>query len=125
MVSGHARQAASRWYSYPHAFRVRFRLPGASIVLRTNVLAVFLAAAAGSAIAQTCNPAIDGTYCQDNMQRAPAPSTAPGVRTMTGIQPGEMFSISNDDNPGMLGAITFNSDGSRCIGLIRRSNCRQ
>jgi hypothetical protein len=93
------------------------------IVLRTNVLAVFFAAMAGGAMAQTCNPAIDGTYCAEQMPRAPRPSTAPGSRTMTGIRPGEAFSIS-DDNPGMLGAITFNSDASRCIGLLRRSNCK-
>jgi hypothetical protein len=94
------------------------------IVLRTNVFAVFFAATAGGAMAQTCNPAIDGTYCNEHMQRAPRPSTAPGVRTMTGIRPGEAFSISADDHPATLGAITFNGDGSRCIGLLRRSNCK-
>jgi hypothetical protein len=96
------------------------------IVLRMNLLVVFVAAAAaaGGAIAQTCNPAIDGTYCGEQMQRAPRPSAAPGARTMTGIRPGEAFSISNDDSPAMLGAITFNSDASRCIGLLRRSNCK-
>jgi hypothetical protein len=93
------------------------------IVLRTNVFVVVFAAMAGGAIAQTCNPAIDGTYCQEQMPRAPRPSTAPGVRTMTGIRPGETFSISND-SPGTFGAITFNGDGSRCIGLVRRSNCK-
>ena len=90
-------------------------------MLRTNVLAVFFAAMAGGAIAQTCNPAIDGTYCAEQMPRAPRPAT--GVRTMTGVRPDEAFSISND-SPGTFGAITFNSDGSRCIGLVRRSNCK-
>ena len=93
-------------------------------MLRTSVLTVFVAAAAGGAIAQTCNPAIDGTYCNEQMQRAPRPSTAPGVRTMTGIRPAEAFSISADDRPATLGAITFNSDASRCIGLLRRSSCK-
>ena len=93
-------------------------------MLRTNVLAVFFAATVGGAIAQTCNPAIDGTYCGEQMQRVPRPSTAPGVRTMTGIRPGEAFSISADDRPATLGAITFNSDGSRCLGLVRRFNCK-
>jgi hypothetical protein len=95
-----------------------------TVVLRANVLAVFLATTAGGAIAQTCNPAIDGTYCAEQMPRAPRPSAAPGDRTMTGIRPGEAFSISNNDSPGMLGAITFNSDASRCIGLVRRSSCK-
>ena len=95
-------------------------------MLRINLLVVFVAAAAaaGGAIAQTCNPAIDGAYCGEQMQRAPRPSAAPGARTMTGIRRGEAFSISNDDSPAMLGAITFNSDASRCIGLLRRSNCK-
>jgi len=79
---------------------------------------------AGGATAQTCNPAIDGTYCAEQMPRASRPSTAPGARTMTGVRPGEMFTFSNDDSPGTLGAITFNSDASRCIGLLRRSNCK-
>ena len=91
---------------------------------RTIVLAVFFAAAAGGAIAQTCNPAIDGTYCGEQMQRAPRPATAPGVRTMPGVRPAEAFSISGDDHPATLGAITFNSDGSRCMGLVRRVNCK-
>jgi hypothetical protein len=97
-------------------------------VLRMNLLVVFVAAAAaaaaGGAIAQTCNPAIDGTYCSEQMPRAPRPAAAPGVRTMTGIQPGQEFSFSNDDSPAMFGAITFNSDASRCIGLLRRSSCK-
>ena len=93
-------------------------------VLRANFLVVFFAATTGAAVAQTCNPAIDGTYCAEQMPRALSPATAPGGRTMTGIRPGEMFSISNNDSPGTLGAITFNSDGSRCLGLVRRSNCK-
>ena len=92
-------------------------------MVRASLFTVFPTAAAGGAIAQTCNPAIDGTYCAEQMPRAPRPATAPGVRTMTGIRPGETFSISND-SPGTFGAITFNSDSSRCIGLVRRSNCK-
>lgn len=94
------------------------------IVLRTNLVVVFVAALAGGAVAQTCNPAIDGTYCAEQMPRAPRPAAVPGSRTMTGVRPGETFSISNNDNPGTFGAITFNSDASRCIGLLRRSNCK-
>jgi hypothetical protein len=94
------------------------------IVLHRSILAVFFAAAAGGAMAQTCNPAIDGTYCAEQMPRSPRSATAPDTRTMTGVRPGETFSISNDDSPGTFGAITFNSDASRCIGLLRRSNCK-
>jgi len=119
MTSGTADDNRTCTYSFPFSIRIE-----ALIVLRTTVLTLFVAAAAGGAIAQTCNPAIDGTYCQQQMPRAPRPSTAPGVRTMPGIRSGEAFSISADDRPATLGAITFNSDGSRCIGLVRRFNCK-
>jgi hypothetical protein len=63
---------------------------------------------------QPCNPVIDGTYCAN----AGTASTQ-----MAPIQ-----SLSNDlsigsDPPATLGAITFNSDGSDCIGLFRRMSC--
>ena len=40
-----------------------------------NLLVVFVAAAAaaGGAIAQTCNPAIDGTYCSEQMPARASP----------------------------------------------------
>lgn len=92
-------------------------------MLRLNILAVFVAVAAGSAAAQTCNPAIDGTYCEQNMQRARL-STAPGTRTMPGAPFGNAFSITTQDHPATLGAITFNGDGSRCLGLVDRFKCK-
>jgi hypothetical protein len=44
------------------------------------------------------------------------------------VPPPPIQSLSNDlsvgsDPPGTLGAITFNSDGSQCIGLFQRMSC--
>jgi len=90
--------------------------------VRLNIIAVFVAVAAGGATAQTCNPAIDGTYCATQMQRGPRQSPGPAARTMPGMQFGSTFSTARDQ-PGTLGAITFNGDGSRCLGLLRRFSC--
>ena len=63
-----------------------------------------------------CNPVIDGTYC----------ASARSDTAQSGIAP--IQSLSSDlsiggDPPATLGAITFNSDGSDCIGLFRRMSC--
>jgi hypothetical protein len=71
-------------------------------------------------IAQTCNPAIDGTYCAEQMSKKPG-----GAMTTSKPNPslsGDFFSIVRENDPATFGAITF-SGGSRCIGLLRRSNC--
>jgi hypothetical protein len=71
-------------------------------------------------IAQTCNPAIDGTYCAEQMSKRPG-----GATTTSKPNPnlgGDFFSIVRENDPATFGAITF-SGGSRCIGLLRRSNC--
>jgi hypothetical protein len=70
--------------------------------------------------AQPCNPAIDGTYCAEQMSKRPAGTPAPsGSNPSLG---GDFFSIVRENDPATFGAITF-SGGSRCIGLLRRSNC--
>jgi hypothetical protein len=70
-------------------------------------------------IAQTCNPAIDGTYCAEQMRRPGGAATASQPKPNLG---GDFFSIVRENDPATFGAITF-SGGSRCIGLLRRSNC--
>jgi hypothetical protein len=87
-------------------------------ILLTALIIVTILRAEG--VAQTCNPAIDGTYCAEQMSRRPGAATATS-------QPnpnlgGDFFSIVRDNDPATFGAITF-SGGSRCIGLLRRSNC--
>ena len=69
-------------------------------------------------MAQTCNPAIDGTYCAEQMGRrsgATTPRPNPSLDR-------EAFSIVRDNDPATFGAITFGG-GTRCIGILRRSSC--
>jgi hypothetical protein len=69
-------------------------------------------------IAQTCNPAIDGTYCAEQMGRRPdgtASRSSPSLDR-------DAFSIVRDNDPATFGAITFGG-GTRCIGILRRSSC--
>lgn len=73
-------------------------------------------------IAQGCNPAIDGTYCNT------LPKTKLDFSTPKQPEFGRIQSMGNDlspvrDQPGTLGAITFRRDGTNCIGLFRRSSC--
>src|SRR6187431_1848722 len=71
-------------------------------------------------IAQTCNPAIDGTYCAEQMGRRPnAAATASRSNPSLGR---EAFSIVRDNDTATFGAITFGG-GSGCIGILRRSSC--
>ena len=71
-------------------------------------------------IAQTCNPAIDGTYCAEQMGKRPSGAvTTPKSNPSLGR---EAFSIVRDNDPATFGAITFGG-GSGCIGILRRSSC--
>jgi hypothetical protein len=89
---------------------------GASrILLGALIIAAILRA---EGIAQPCNPAIDGTYCAEQMSRRPSSA----VTTSNPNLGGDFFSIVRENDPATFGAITF-SGGSRCIGLLRRSSC--
>lgn len=99
-----------------------------TMVCRTRVAARFLlgtiiaifAALGAEVAAQPCNPAIDGTYCAEQMSRKPSGTMAtPPSNPSLG---GDFFSIVRENDPATLGAITF-SGGTRCIGLLRRSSC--
>jgi hypothetical protein len=77
-----------------------------------------------TALAQPCNPAIDGTYCATQTYRAQHGSKAASPPTrFDGL--GSSLSPPPDLNePGMLGAITFSTDGRRCLGgLLRGVHC--
>lgn len=90
---------------------------------RAIAVCLLVAASAGAGFGQGCNPAVDGTYCATE-----------GVRTTTTQSPfntSPIFSLSEQlgpntfpDQPATLGAITFGTDGSRCMGLMRRSRCK-
>ena len=71
-------------------------------------------------IAQTCNPAIDGTYCAEQMG-----GRSGGAVTTSRSSPSlgrDAFSIVRDNDPATFGAITFGG-GTGCIGILRRSSC--
>ena len=85
------------------------------------VLAVILAGVLGApALAEPCNPVIDGTYCatqtirRDNASRSSGSMLSPIQGIATGIGP--------PDQPATLGAITFRGSET-CIGLFRRGIC--
>jgi hypothetical protein len=85
------------------------------------VLASVLSGVVGaSALAEPCNPVIDGTYCAtQTIRRDNAPSS--GVR-LSPIQ-GIARDIGPSTDPtGTLGAITFRGTET-CIGLFRRGAC--
>lgn len=70
---------------------------------------------------QPCNPAIDGTYCATQIGTpAQSGTTSRKFPTIEGIA-GDLFIEQSDS--ATLGAITFQGNRSRCIGLLRKSNC--
>jgi hypothetical protein len=74
--------------------------------------------------AEPCNPAIDGTYCATANIR---PDTSARTMSSTSIQVNDLgasLSSMSYDRPATIGAITFSGDGSRCIGILRRINCK-
>jgi len=85
---------------------------------RISVVIVFIIASSEAVIAQPCNPAIDGTYCASQSNGSPTGNS----RSNPNIG-GDFSATVRGNNPAMLGAITFQSDGTRCMGLLRRSNC--
>jgi len=77
---------------------------------------------APAALAQRpCNPAIDGTYCATAGIRNPVSTDTP-TRRDTGF--GGISGAGFYEQPATLGAVTFGSSG-RCIGLVRRVNCKE
>jgi len=85
-----------------------------------TLIALLAGAFGAPAVAETCNPVIDGTYCETaNIRRSNAsPPTNPF---------GPMQGIARDmgpsmDQPGTLGGITFRGNQT-CIGLLRRGAC--
>jgi hypothetical protein len=83
--------------------------------------AALLFAPQGSPVAQSCNPVIDGTYCATQM---PRPSTSL-TQSSTIINPVSDFSnaFSMGDAPGTFAGISFQSNGTTCMGLLRRGAC--
>ena len=77
---------------------------------------------APAAIAQQpCNPAIDGTYCATAGIKIQPDPPSTGSRRDLGFS--AVSGAGFYEQPATLGAITFGSSG-RCIGLVRRVNCK-
>jgi hypothetical protein len=91
------------------------------VISRMTLVAVLVGAAAAPALAQPCNPVIDGTYC------ATQPNPKLNWSTSSGGYFPPIQGIANDvapyfEQPATLGAITFRG-GQTCIGLFRRGAC--
>ena len=86
---------------------------------RITILAPLVTLAlAAPAMAEPCNPVIDGTYCAtENIRRSNAP-TSSGVS----LQGMARYVGPRTDQPGMLGGITSRG-GTTCIGLMNRGSC--
>jgi hypothetical protein len=94
-----------------------------SAVSRIVLVTVLLLVVGVPAMAQPCNPVIDGTYCAEEANRRRDISTSrPGLPPIRNIA--DDFSPGQDpEQPATLGAITFRGNGTRCIGLLRRGAC--
>lgn len=88
---------------------------------RMPLAIILLLAASATAMAQPCNPVLDGTYCAEEANRMSNLSISPTrlapIRNMA-----DDIAIGSD-LPGTLGALTFRGNGTRCIGLLRRGRC--
>jgi len=93
-------------------------------VSRPVIAAILTVMVAAAALAQPCNPVIDGTYCAsqpDPNLIGGSSGSDPLANAQVGLgtdptQPGLY------DTPATLGAITFGG-GTSCIGLLRRARC--
>jgi len=88
-------------------------------VSRIAFVTIIIVALFSSVIAQPCNPAIHGTYCASQ----PNPRLNKDTSRANPSFGGDFFSTVQDNDPATLGAITFQSGGTRCVGLLRRSSC--
>jgi hypothetical protein len=95
--------------------------PWSTTVSRTAAVMVLVLVLGAPAIAQPCNPVIDGTYCAEAAGgargSATSPTKLPPIRNIA-----EDF-VMSPDQPATLGAITFREGGKQCIGLLRRGAC--
>jgi hypothetical protein len=89
-----------------------------TLVALAALLAVTFHAAA---VAQPCNPVIDGTYCATQM-----PQSGSSSRSTVNIPPVQSIGgdvLGSQERPATCGAITFQGGGTQCIGLLRRGRC--
>jgi len=90
-------------------------------MVRIALVTVLAGVLGAPAIAQECNPVIDGTYCASQVIRRDN-SASPGSKFVP-IQGIARHMNPSEDLPETLGAITFRGSET-CIGLFRRGACR-
>jgi hypothetical protein len=84
-------------------------------------LAAFVLSGLPTAHAADCE-GLPGVRCDpDGTARLSAPGRGPSARALENI--GNQI-LPYYDTPGTLGAVTFQGDGTRCIGLLRRGVCK-
>jgi hypothetical protein len=92
-------------------------------VSQITLVTILLLILGAQAMAQSCNPVIDGTYCAEEANRR-ANTARPSVSLPAIRNIAEDFSPGQEpDQPATIGAITFRGNGTRCIGLLRRGAC--
>ena len=92
-------------------------------MVRVIVLGVLLTSLPAAAIAQPCNPVVDGFYCKSQGVRSVDAPARRGV-SMTPIPSiGQDLGSLPRDDVATFGAISFRHGGTRCIGLLRRGKC--
>ena len=99
----------------PDRLRAEYAVSG---IVRVTIWLLVLGA---PAMAQPCNPVIDGTYCGTNMSPQGVSRSRPTFAPIESI--GSDILVGQDSDPATLGAITFRGNGTRCIGLLRRGAC--
>lgn len=94
-----------------------------SVIVWTAVLFTTAAVAQlpNSSGQQSCNPLIDGTYCATQGGRAFGSSASSSNL-------GSIQSLSGDlslgqEQPATFAGVSFSSNNTACIGLLRRSAC--
>ena len=88
------------------------------------LVSIAMVAAASVVYGEPCNPVVDGTYCATQMTNSRAEPSGSAYRFQPIDGLGGSLLSGSYDQPATLGAITFNGDGSRCIGLLRRASCK-
>lgn len=92
-------------------------------MLRIVGLVILTLILCAPAMAEPCNPVIDGTYCASQPPLGDTPTRSSASLTPIQSLTSDLSLAQSREQPATLGAITF--QGSlRCIGLFRTASCR-
>jgi len=89
-------------------------------IVGLGILALILNA---SAMAEPCNPVVDGTYCASQGPLGDPPTQPSGMSPIQQSLTSDLSLAQSREQPATLGAITFQG-GRQCIGLFRTASCR-